>query len=221
MKIIINAIKIIADIVGFILAFIIPIRLYNGVRYFHSAIYSSYFKRSFNKCGANFFVRSPLYVIGPKYISIGKNFYAGYRLRMEAISQSKGIESTPKISIGDNVGFNFDCHIGCANSVTIGNNVLFSSRVFITDHFHGKIDSNSLLISPRNRPIYSKGPVIIENNVWIGEGVVIMPNITIGKNSIIGANSVVTKSIPENSVAAGAPAIVIKKLDLFEDKKTN
>lgn len=45
------------------------------------------------------------------------------------------------------------------------------------------------------RPLFSKGEVIIEDNVWIGEGVAVMPNVTIGKNSIIGANSVVTKSI--------------------------
>ena len=56
--------------------------------------------------------------------------------------------------------------------------------------------------------------MIIEDNVWIGEGVAIMPNVTIGANSIIGANSVVTKDIPKNSVVAGNPARVIKNIDL-------
>jgi acetyltransferase-like isoleucine patch superfamily enzyme len=56
--------------------------------------------------------------------------------------------------------------------------------------------------------------VIIEDNVWIGEGVAIMPNVTIGANSIIGANSVVTKDIPKNSVVAGNPASVIKNIVL-------
>jgi len=77
---------------------------------------------------------------------------------------------------------------------------------------HGEITAEALKIPPALREVVSKGPVIIEDNVWIGEGVAIMPNLTIGKNSIIGANSVVTSTIPPNSVAAGIPARVIKTL---------
>jgi acetyltransferase-like isoleucine patch superfamily enzyme len=55
---------------------------------------------------------------------------------------------------------------------------------------------------------------VIEDNVWIGESVVILPGVTIGKNSIIGANAVVTKSIPENSIAGGNPARIIKKIEI-------
>jgi acetyltransferase-like isoleucine patch superfamily enzyme len=69
-----------------------------------------------------------------------------------------------------------------------------------------------LSIPPSERKLISKGPVIIGDNVWVGEGVAILPNVTIGRNCIIGTNSVVTKSIPENSVAAGIPAKVIKKI---------
>ena len=68
-------------------------------------------------------------------------------------------------------------------------------------------------IAPNYRPLYSKGPVIIEDNVWIGEGAMIMPNIHIGKGSIIAANSVVTSNIPAYSIAAGVPAKVIKSLN--------
>ena len=53
----------------------------------------------------------------------------------------------------------------------------------------------------------------IEDNVWIGEGVVILPNVIIGENSIIGANTVVTKDIPDDVIAAGNPARIIKRLD--------
>ena len=58
---------------------------------------------------------------------------------------------------------------------------------------------------------YRTRPVFIEDNVWIGESVSVLPGVRIGKNSIIGANSVVTKNIPENSIAVGNPARVIKK----------
>lgn len=56
-------------------------------------------------------------------------------------------------------------------------------------------------------------PVIIEDNVWIGGGAIILPNVTIGKNSVIGAGSVVTRSIPANCVAVGNPCRVIKNID--------
>ena len=62
------------------------------------------------------------------------------------------------------------------------------------------------------RKLISKGPVIISDNVWVGEGVVILPDVSIGKNAIIGANTVVTKDVPDNAVVAGNPAKLIKIL---------
>lgn len=62
------------------------------------------------------------------------------------------------------------------------------------------------------RSMYSKGPVVIGNNVWLGNNVCVMPGVTIGDGAIIGANSVVTHDIPAYSVAAGIPAKVIKQL---------
>lgn len=60
------------------------------------------------------------------------------------------------------------------------------------------------------RPIISKGSVVIGNNVWIGDKVTILPNVTIGDGVVIAANSVVTKNIPTCSVVAGIPAKIIK-----------
>lgn len=64
---------------------------------------------------------------------------------------------------------------------------------------------------PTQRPIYSKGPVVIGDNVWIGDKATILPNVSIGKGAIIAANSVVTKDVPEYSVFAGNPAKIIKQ----------
>jgi acetyltransferase-like isoleucine patch superfamily enzyme len=208
-----------AGISGLLLATVFPLRLRNASVLFYDLTYSHYYRRFLGRCGANFFLRAPLHVIGPQYISIGNNFYAGRRLRIEAISGCRGGQCDPRIHIGDNVGFNYDCHIGCINRVTIGNNVLLASRVFITDHFHGDMSPESLLIGPRDRVLYCKGPVVIEDNVWIGEGVAVMPNVTIGRDSIIGANSVVTKDIPANSLAAGVPARVIRALGSLDNER--
>ena len=54
-------------------------------------------------------------------------------------------------------------------------------------------------------------PVIIGNNVWIGGGAIILPGVTIGDNVVIGAGSIVTKSIPDNVIAAGSPCRVIRR----------
>ena len=62
------------------------------------------------------------------------------------------------------------------------------------------------------RPLYSKGSVVIGNNVWLGNNVCVMPGVTIGDGAIIGANSVVTHDVPAYAVAAGIPARVVKRL---------
>lgn len=147
-----------------------------------------------------------------KYISVGKNFYSLYNLRLEAWDSYANQSFHPEIIIGDNVNMNTDCHIGCINKIVIGDNVLMASRIYISDHFHGEINAAALNLPPMRRPLYSKGPVIIESNVWIGEGVCIMPGVTIGANSIVGANAVVTKSVPANSVVGGNPARIIRTL---------
>lgn len=208
----IRTLKVIANLIAAPLAVILPVRIKNAINLFNSFVYSSYYSKAFKSCGKDFFIRPPLHMAGSTYITIGNNFYAGYRLRIEAIYDKYNGNNEPILSIGNNVSFNYDCHLGCSNHIFIGDNVLFASRIFITDHYHGEIDYLSLATPPNKRQIYSKGPVIIEDNVWIGEGVAIMPNVTIGKNSIIGANSVVTSNIPENSVVGGIPARVIRTL---------
>ena len=167
-------------------------------------------KFQFKSIAGSFFIVDPCIIINPKYITIGKNFSSLNNLRLEALDEYEGDKFCPQIIIGDNVNFNSDCHIGCINKVIIGNNVLFASKVYISDHSHGKIDEEIKYIAPAKRKLFSKGPVIIEDNVWIGEGVSVLPNVTIGKNSIVGANAVVTKDIPPNSVVGGVPAQILK-----------
>lgn len=144
-------------------------------------------------------------------MSFGDNFFAHRRLRIE-VFQVEGYENSHKIVIGNNVSINPNCHIGAINRIEIHDNVLIGGSVLITDHQHGCISEDELIIPPKDRKLWSKGPVIIERNVWIGEGVSVMPGVRIGENSIIGTNSVVTKNIPSNCVAAGNPCKVIKFL---------
>ena len=61
-------------------------------------------------------------------------------------------------------------------------------------------------------------PIIVGNNVFLGYGVIILPGVQIGNNCIVGAGSIVTKSIPDNSVACGVPAKIIKTTDQYLSK---
>ena len=122
------------------------------------------------------------------------------------------------ISIGTNVIININCTFVDCNKITIGNNVLIASNVQIYTTTHPVNISDRLLDNwSYNNPhaffnTYSL-PVTIEDNVWIGGGVIILPGVTIGKNSVIGAGSVVNKSIPPNSLAVGNPCKVIRKIN--------
>lgn len=159
-----------------------------------------------------FKISKMLEVTGGKYIYFGNTFKAGALFRIEAIDNYVGAKYTPRIEIGDNADFGQSCHIGCINYIKIGNNCLVGSKVLIIDHDHG--DTNELSkLPPGERPLHSKGPIYIGNNVWIGDGAIVLSNVSIGDNAIIGANSVVCKDVPPNTVVAGAPAKVIKRLD--------
>ena len=208
-----KTVYILLDILSVTLAYFINIKLLRLKNKFVDRVFSLVVRKSLAKSGNNFSIQYPADIIGEKYICVGDNFNSFGRLRLEAYDKHLENQYEPSITIGDNVSINFDCHIGCVNRIVIGNNVLFASKIFITDHMHGEINAEALSTPPSMRKVISKGPVIIEDNVWIGEGVAIMPNVTIGRNSIIGANSVVTCSIPPNAVAAGIPARVIRILE--------
>ena len=120
------------------------------------------------------------------------------------------------IFIGDKVIINMNCTFVDNNRIDIGSNVLIASNVQIYTATH------SIRVNERMVQDWSEGqeicrtyalPVKIEDGVWIGGGVIILPGVTIGRNSVIGAGSVVTRSIPENCVAVGNPCRVIKQID--------
>ena len=98
--------------------------------------------------------------------------------------------------------------IGSANAVTIGDNCMIASNVYISDSdWHDIYNRVSM---------GTTAPVNIEENVWIGDSAIICKGVTIGENSIIGAGAVVSRDIPGNAIAAGNPAKVVKVLDPAE-----
>jgi acetyltransferase-like isoleucine patch superfamily enzyme len=160
--------------------------------------------------GDNNVINGPLEIIGGKYISIGNNVAIGKNGVISAWDNYMNVKYTPRLTLGNDIIIGNYCHITSINRIEIKNGALMGKWVTITDNAHGRSEEEDLLIPPVKRNLYSPGPVIIDENVWIGDKVTILPNVYIGKNAIIGANSVVTKDIPDNCVAAGVPAKVIK-----------
>jgi lipopolysaccharide O-acetyltransferase len=160
-------------------------------------------------------IRLPIIVRGKKYIDFGSRLTIGVGCRIEAF---KNDNSPKSLIFGRNVKLNDYVHITAMNKVIIGNNVLMASKIYISDCSHGFYSGTGEQSSPEQIPderkLY-KSEVIIEDNVWLGEFVSVLPDVRIGKGSIIGSNSVVSKDIPPNSIAVGSPAQVIKK---FNDK---
>lgn len=156
-------------------------------------------------------------ILGWKYIKIGRNFQAGKGFYLEAVSEYNGINLSPKIIIGNDVSFTDFGHVGATNCIEIGNNVLFGSKCYITDHNHGLYDKENGSdpnVPPRERNLTIDESVIIEDNVWIGDSVTILPGVKIGKCSIVGSNAVVTKDIPPYTICVGMPARPIKEWDI-------
>lgn len=157
-------------------------------------------------------IRLPVYIRGRKFINFGKALTSGPGLRLDAFPNFPGIV----LSIGESVQFNDYVHVAAAVHISIGDNTLIASRVFISDHNHGRFDGEALEDGPDNppvqRPLHAK-PVHIGKNVWIGESVCVLPGVTIGDGAVIGAGSVVTRDIPARCVAAGNPARVIRLWD--------
>jgi maltose O-acetyltransferase len=115
------------------------------------------------------------------------------------------ISNTNNLILGENCSIAPFVQIWANEMVTIGENTAIAAHVQITTSTHDY----------HHRPYRSKRidmPIIIGKNVWIGGGAIILPGVTIGDNAVVGAGSVVTKNIPENSLAYGMPAKIIKHL---------
>ncbi len=158
-------------------------------------------------------IRAPIIIRGKRHIDFGHMLTTGVGCRFDAYSLS----NSKSIKFGNNVQINDYVHICGMKDVSIGNNVLIASHVYISDNSHGiykgTVDDSNPSVPPKDRDYFVE-PTKIEDNVWIGEGCIIMPGVTIGEGCVIGAHSVVNRSIPPMSIAVGSPARVVKSYNI-------
>lgn len=154
-------------------------------------------------------IKSPFYIRVKGSMDGLRNAITGPGLIIDVLDQKA------HLVIGDRLRAYHSVHIGCMQSVIIGNDVLMASGVYISDHSHGSYTGDNQsppTIPPNKRPIVCK-PVVIGDNCWLGEHVCVLPGVTIGSGTIVGANAVVTTDLPPNVIAAGIPAKPIKYWD--------
>lgn len=107
------------------------------------------------------------------------------------------------ITVGKNVFFNSGCKVQDQGGITIGDNALIGHNVVLATLNHNMDSEHRADLIP--------APIHIGKNVWIGANAVVLPGVTIGDGAVIAAGAVVTKDVPENTVAAGVPAKPIRK----------
>lgn len=143
-------------------------------------------------------------------ISIGENVWVGPYADIVVLTSTTYSPIKGKLTIGDRVVIGSGANIRAAGgTIVIGNNALLGQRVSL-------IAANHMV---NNQAPYRDLPwetektgVILEENVWIGTGVTILPGCTVGRNSVVAAGAVVTKNIPPDQLWAGVPARLLKCL---------
>lgn len=133
----------------------------------------------------------------------------GHGLRFRAVTSAASITVAPGASlvIGDDVFINQGVSINAERRIEIGHRVLIGDDVVIYDtHFHQTVPGE----------VVEPAPIRIEDDVWLGNGAMILPGVSIGRGSVVAARAVVTRSVPEGAVVAGVPAKVVRTFDVPE-----
>ena len=168
---------------------------------------------------SNLHIEPPHRIINAAAIHLGDDVSLGPGCMLNAIRrypgrfmsgapESEAQHFDPAIRIGDRVSATGYLTIGAVDAITIEDDVLMASHIFIGDNQHGTDRAD---VPYKYQPLTRIAPVVIGRGSFIGEHVVVMPGVEIGEFSVIGANSVVTTSIPARSIAIGAPARVIRR----------
>lgn len=151
-------------------------------------------------------IYSPICFTG-KYIKIGSSVVIYKNCRIQGITSYVGRAYTPSIVLMQGVSIQQNCHITCAESISIGDNTAIASNVTITDIDHPYHD---IAIPIEKQPL-DVAPVVIGRDCKIYNNAVILRGTIIGNHCVVGANSVVKGTFPDNCIIVGCPARIVKR----------
>jgi acetyltransferase-like isoleucine patch superfamily enzyme len=182
--------------------------LQRWIRLKKAQLYTKAVKSDFGSFGKGSIIVTPFLSYNPKGIHVAENVSIYSDCWLDCIGEYAGRKFEPCLEIGDRTSVGSGAHFIACGRVSIGKDVVIAQRVYISDNLHGYENISQDIMS---QPLVNPGAVTIEDEVWLGEGVCVLPNVTIGKHSVIGSNSVVTSDIEPYSVAVGVPAKIIRK----------
>lgn len=190
------------------------LRIHNAIKKRMNVIYSLWIRHSIGNVGEATSFKYPLLLQGDglNHITIGSHCEFDTHCVIGCRETYGEDHYMPQIEIGDYCSFGEYTHISSINKIQISSGLLTGRFVYIGDNAHGVLSMEGKNVRPAKRHLISKGPIIIGQNVWIGDKVSIFAGVTIGDNVIIGAGSIVTHSFPSNCIVAGSPARVVKAL---------
>jgi acetyltransferase-like isoleucine patch superfamily enzyme len=180
------------------------IDLYTLLRDHRDRLFTRVVASSFERFGHGSHLALPIQVEGSERIAIGSGVFIGPGSWLLAG------EPDARLEIGDGTGVSGYCVLSAMLHVRVGRDVLFGRNVHVADHRHG-IGTPGVPV--RQQPLEDLRPVSIGDGSWLGQNVVVLPGVTIGAGAVIAANSVVREDVPAGSVAAGAPARVVRTLE--------
>ena len=147
-------------------------------------------------------------IIGPLTIELGNNC----RISGHTTFSGRSTSSQPTLYIGNNVGIGWQTTIAVGTKVIIGDYARIAGGGFLAGYPGHPIAARERALDKPDKDEQC-GDIILEESVWLGTGVKVMPGVTIGKNTIVAAGSIVTKSLPANVIAAGVPAKIVRAID--------
>ncbi|MGH7771211.1 MAG: DapH/DapD/GlmU-related protein [Candidatus Binatia bacterium] len=179
-------------------------------------------RHRFKGCGGRLFIGKNVEILYPRYISLGRNVYVGDYTTINGLSRDglqlgddvrirehvwiQATSSLANLGKGLVVGYNTyigpRCMIGAGGGITIGSNVTIGAAVDLLAENHNFANADL----PINEQGVTRKGIVVEDDVWIGNRVIVLDGLRIRKGAVIGAGSVVTKDVPPYTVVVGNPA---------------
>lgn len=161
----------------------------------------------FGSFGRGTLVVAPIAVEGAERIHLGSDVYVAHQTCLAAQPHTGSAECRLEIGDGSRIGrFN---HFYATRRIVLGAKVLTANNVYISDNLHGYRDPEAAVL---DQAVEQVGDVEIGDGSWLGHNVCVL-GARIGRHCVVGANAVVTRDLPDYSIAVGAPAVIIRRYD--------